>query len=43
MALSAAIAVDGSVDQSLAVAPWIEVYEHLGQPTDCRIRFEVEI
>ena len=43
MALSAAIAVGGSVDQSLAVATWIEVYEHLGQPTDYRIRFEVEI
>jgi phage protein D len=43
MALSAAIAVDGSVDQSLAVATWIEVYEHLGRPTDYRIRFEVEI
>ncbi len=43
MALSAAIAVDGSVDSSLAAATWIEVYERLGQPTDYRIRFEVEI
>jgi len=42
MALGAAIAVDDSVDDSLAVASWVEVHERLGQPTTYRIRYEVE-
>ena len=43
MTLRAAIAVNGSVDASLAGATWIEVYERVGQPTEYRLRFEVEI
>jgi len=43
MALGAAIAVDGTVDDTLAIASWVEVYERMGHPTAYRIRFEVEI
>ena len=43
MTLSAAIAVGGTVDPSLASATWVEVYERLGEPTSYRIRYEVEI
>jgi hypothetical protein len=43
MALGAAIAVDDSVDDSLAVASWVEVCERMGQPTTFRIRYEVEV
>jgi len=43
MALGAAIAVDGTVDDSLAGASWVEVHERMGQPTAYRIRYEVEL
>jgi hypothetical protein len=43
MGLTAAIAVNDTVDPSLASATWIEVHERLGHPTDYRLRFEVEI
>lgn len=43
MALGAAIAVDGTVDEALAAASWVEVHERMGRPTAYRIRFEVEI
>jgi len=43
VALGAAIAVDGKVDDSLASASWVEVYERMGQPTTYRLRYEVEV
>jgi len=43
MALGAAIAVDGTVDDGLAAASWIEVHERMGLPTSYRIRYEVEV
>jgi hypothetical protein len=43
MGLTAAIAVNDTVDASLGAATWIEVYERLSRPTDYLIRFEVEI
>jgi phage protein D len=43
MALGAAIAVDGNVDDTLAGATWVEVHERMGQPTTYRIRYEIEI
>jgi len=43
MALGAAIAVDGTVDDALAAASWVEVHERMGQPTVYRIRYEVEV
>lgn len=43
MSLGAAIAVDDTVDDSLASATWVEVYERMGQPTTYRLRYEVEI
>ncbi len=39
----AAMAVDGTVDDSLAGATWVEVYERVGRPTAYRIRFEFDI
>jgi phage protein D len=42
MTLGAAIAVGGSVDDALASATWVEVYERMGQPTTFRLRYEVE-
>lgn len=43
MTLSAAIAVNGTVDDSLGVATWIEVHEQMGKPTTYRLRYEIEI
>jgi phage protein D len=43
MTLGAAIAVGDAVDDSLAAASWVEVFERMGQPTTYRIRYEVEI
>jgi hypothetical protein len=42
MPLGVAIAVGGSVDDSLGDATWVEVYERVGRPTAFRIRFEFE-
>ena len=42
MPLGVSIAVDGSVDDSLAGATWVEVHERAGRPTAYRIRFEFE-
>jgi phage protein D len=42
MPLGVAIAVDGSVDDSLADATWVEVHERLGRPAAFRIRFEFQ-
>ncbi|MDI6104122.1 contractile injection system protein, VgrG/Pvc8 family [Actinoplanes sp. NEAU-A12] len=42
MPLGVAIAVDGTVDASLASASWVEVHERLGRPTVFRLRFEFE-
>lgn len=42
MPLGVAIAVTGTVDDSLADATWVEVYERVGKPTAYRVRFEFE-
>jgi len=42
MPLGVAVAVDGTVDDSLAAATWVEVHERLGRPAVYRLRFEFE-
>ncbi|WP_433796246.1 phage late control D family protein [Actinoplanes sp. CA-252034] len=42
MPLGVAIAVGGTVDESLASATWVEVHERLGRPAVYRLRFEFE-
>lgn len=42
MPLGVSIAVGGTVDDSLADATWVEVYERVDKPAAYRIRFEFE-
>ncbi|MBA3357659.1 MAG: hypothetical protein H0U18_17310 [Pyrinomonadaceae bacterium] len=43
MGLEIAIAVDGTPDEELAAAAWVEVYERMGEMTTYRIRYDIDI
>ena len=43
MGLGIAIAVDGTPNEELAEAAWVEVYERAGEMTTYRIRYDIDI